>query len=145
MTSVPRNRLLIILGAAIALTTAAELFYLVVWGLWLFPAGSLLGKIAWTLTCGVAMGAVIGASTLLWVEGQYLGRAAFARAALVMATVGSYCALLCSRIDHYLEYFGGAENGTLFLLAGVIPAIFGGSLYAWLLYGRHAPFEQGAL
>ena len=34
------------------------------------------------------------------------------------------------------DYFGGAENGALFIMSGVIPAILGGLLYGWWVYGR---------
>lgn len=120
------------------LTTLAELFYLVVWGMMLFPQGSLAGKTVWTLTCGLAMGAVIGVATLVWVEFRYWGNAALWRAVLVVAVVGSYCAVLCSRIDARFGYFGGQENTGLFIASGVFPAFVGGILYGWLLYGPNA-------
>lgn len=144
MNLVTRKRMIFILGTAVALTTAAELFYLVVWGMWLFPDGSLLGKTVWTLTCGVAMGAVMGAATLLWVEGRVDGRGAIVRAALAVMVVGSYCAWLCSRIDARLDYFGGAENGALFILSGVIPAVIGGVFYGWIVYGKRSPGQRAA-
>lgn len=126
-------RPLLIVGSAIALTTAAEIFYLVVWGMVLFPAGSWAGKVVWTLTCGLAMGAVIGTLTLLWVEPRYTGQSALLRAALVVVVIGSYCAWLCSRIDIRFGYFGGAEESSLFILSGVIPAVPGGLFYGWIV------------
>ncbi|WP_027256019.1 hypothetical protein [Leisingera aquimarina] len=129
----PIPRPLLIVGSAIALTTAAEIFYLVVWGMVLFPAGDWAGKVVWTLTCGLAMGAVIGTLTLLWVEPRYAGRSALLRAALVVAVIGSYCAWLCSRIDIRFGYFGGAEESSLFILSGVIPAVLGGLFYGWIV------------
>ena len=129
----PFSRALLIVGSAIALTTVAEVIYLVVWGMVLFPAGDWAGKIVWTLTCGLAMGAVIGALTLLWVEPRYTGRSALLRSALVVIVVGSYCAWLCSRIDIRFGYFGGSEETTLFILSGVIPAVLGGLFYGWIV------------
>lgn len=129
----PLHRMFII---AVVLTTGAEMFYLVVWGIFLFPDGSILGKVVWTMTCGIAMGLVIGALTYLWVEDRFRGREAVLGAVLVMAAVGSYCAWLCSRIDARFGYFGGDENTALFILSGVIPAILGGFLYGWIVYGR---------
>lgn len=137
MTALSPTRVRAVLGTAVLLTTLAELFYLVVWGMWLFPQGSLTGKVVWTLTCGLAMGAVIGAATLVWVEPWHRRTAAMWRAALIVAAVGCYCALLCSRIDARFGYFGGAENSGLFIAAGVLPALAGGLLYGWLLYGRN--------
>ena len=68
-------------------------------------------------------------------------RAALWRAAGVVVVVGSYCAWLCSTIDARLGYFGGSENTALFIAGGVIPAIVGGALYGWILYGG-GPFAS---
>ena len=141
MTAIPRNRLFAVIGVAVALTTAAELAYLVVWGMWLFPAGNWIGKTVWTMTCGIAMGSVIGVGTLLLAEPLRGHRAALWRAAGVVVVVGSYCASLCSTIDARLGYFGGLENTALFIAGGVIPAIVGRALYGWFLYGG-GPFAD---
>ena len=133
------RRTTLVLGTAIALTTLAELFYLVVWGMVLFPAGSWPGKAVWTMTCGLAMGSVIGGLTLLWVEGRHEAAGAILRAAVVVAGVGSYCAWLCSRIDARFNYFGGPENGALCIASGVLPALAGGLLFGWFLYRKPAP------
>ncbi|MEK6216385.1 MAG: hypothetical protein N2B03_04110, partial [Boseongicola sp.] len=87
-------------------------------------------------TCGIAMGSVIGAATLLLVERRASGNAAIWAGAAIVTFVGSYCAWLCSRIDAKFDYFGGPENGVLFILSGVIPAVAGGLLYGWWLYGN---------
>jgi len=137
-----QHRPLIILGTAIALTSLAEIVYFIVWGMALFPGGSLAGKAVWTATCGIAMGAVVGAATLLLIEGRASGVAAFGMAAAIMAAIGSYCGWLCSRIDARFDYFGGAENGVLFIWSSVIPAIAGGLLYGWWIYGRGGAGEH---
>ena len=144
MTAVSQNRLFWILSVAVALTTAAEVFYLVVWGMWLFPAGNWAAKTVWTLTCGIAMGSVIGVATILWAEPLRGHRAALWRAVAVVIVVGSYCGWLCSTIDARLEYFGGAENAVLFIAASVIPAIIGGGLFGWLVYGGGPLAKQRA-
>lgn len=127
-------RISLILGLAILMTTVAELFYLFVWGFWLFPEGSWGGKTVWTLTCGLAMGAVIGSLTLLLAEPRRGNSSAFWIAASGVFIVGSYCAWLCSNIDARFNYFGGAENGLLFVVSGIIPAVLGGLFYGWLIY-----------
>ncbi len=120
---------------AVLMTVLAEAVYLIVWGLILFPEGSVAGKITWTLTCGIAMGSVIGAATIVLVTGRLEGVRAFWSAAIIFFTVGATCALLCSQIDARFNYFGGSEHAMLFVLSGVIPAAVGGLLYGWLLYG----------
>ena len=131
-----RTNLLRPLYYASGLTIFAEVIYFIVWGILIFPDGNLLSKFAWALTCGVAMGAVIGVATIILVTEELSVTASIAIAALAMATIGSYCGFLCSRIDAHFNYFGGQENTTLFILSGVVPAIIGGGLYGWLLYGR---------
>ena len=128
------HRVTLVLGLAKLMTTAAEIFYLIVWGMWLFPDGSWLGKLVWTLTCGLAMGSVMGALTLIWAEPRRERAAAFWIAAASVAVVGSSCAWLCSRIDARFDYFGGPEHGVLFITSGVLPALAGGLLFGWLLY-----------
>ncbi len=141
-SNLPRVRY--ILGVAIAMTLFAELFYFSIWGIALFPAGNLAAKALWTFSCGIAMGALIGAATLLWIEGRHSGSAAFWRAAVTMMTVGTYCTWLCSRIDIRFEYFGGSENSLLFITAGIVPAIAGGLLYGWIVYGRGVETGQSS-
>lgn len=135
MSEIPKTRITLILGLAIGMTLLAEVFYFIVWGVVLFPGGSLFNKAIWTMTCGIGMGAVIGTIVLVLVEGKENGQSAILQAALAMFAVGTYCALLCSHIDASLNYFGGAENTMLFVAAGLIPAAAGGILFGWLLYG----------
>ena len=127
-------RILMIFGIAISMTTLAEFLYLTVWGFWLFPDGNLITKIIWTTICGIAMGTVIGAATLVFVEGVYNDQKAILISGLVMAAVGTSCAVLCSQIDQNLNYFGGRDHPMMFVLSGMIPAVVGGLLYGWLLY-----------
>ena len=136
--TIARTRVLIILATATDMTILAEMFYLVVWGVLLFPGGSLMAKIVWTAVCGIAMGAVIGSATLAFVEGHRTGATAWLAAASIMAAVGSACAVLCGQIDRTFDYFGGPENWRLFIWSGIIPAILGGPVYGWLLYFRKA-------
>lgn len=133
-TSIPRLRIFIIFGLAIIMTVVAELIYFTVWGLWLFPSGNLASKATWTIVCGLAMGLTIGASTLLFVEGNFLNQKAMLSATIIMSAVGILCAILCSQIDQHFNYFGGREYPLMFVLSGTLPAIAGGILYGWMLY-----------
>lgn len=132
MFSIERTRYIVLIS--IGLTAAAEAFYLIVWGVLLFPNGSILGKIVWTTTCGLAMGAVIASITLLLVENRLRGKLVITAAASIMIAVGIICAVICSNIDAKFEYFGGSEHQTLFIWSGVGPALIGGPLYGWLIY-----------
>lgn len=119
---------------ALLLTLGAEAVYFIAWGIILFPGGSLLGKLVWTLTCAISMAAVIGVLTMTVVNQDTPPYPAMLRAALSMAVVGIYCSFLCSQIDVHFNFFGGRENSAIFIAAGVVPAVVGGALYGWLVY-----------
>ncbi len=114
--------------------TGAEIFYLIVWGMVLFPQGPFLSKLVWTLTCAIAMGSVIAVLTIALVVGRLHGRTAFFACACILFLIGTGCAFLCSRIDAVMNYFGGPENTQLFFMSGIIPSVIGGLVYGWLLY-----------
>ncbi|MBT3490886.1 MAG: hypothetical protein HOA08_09520 [Rhodospirillaceae bacterium] len=130
------NRSLKPVYVATLLILLLEASYFVVWGLLLYPDGSLFGKLVWVLTCSIGMGAVIGVATQILVSKSAGARTGIMIAATVMAVVGIFCTLVCSRIDVHFNYFGGADNARLFVLSGIVPAIFGGLIYGRLLYGR---------
>ncbi|WP_291730441.1 hypothetical protein [Leisingera sp. F5] len=134
MTAISEFRIGHVLGSALLLTTAAELVYLLVWGFWLFPEGSWVGKIIWTLTCAVAMGMAISVGILMWAEPARSSFTAWWRTAAIVAVVGSYCAFLCRAIDARFNYFGGSDHRILFLASGLLPAFLGGWLLGWWLY-----------
>lgn len=131
--TIEKSRLNYVLGLAIAMTTAVEFIYFVVWGIFLFPEGNLTSKLVWTSASGLGMGAVIGAGVLILVEGRSSESLAFWGAALIMAAVGIACAFLCGQIDMTFNYFGGRDEPLSFLLSGVGPAIIGGLVFGWLL------------
>ena len=122
--------------AAVGLTLGAELFYLIVWGVMLFPEGPFLSKLVWTSTCGIAMGSVIAVLTIVFVVERLSGNAAMFASTGIVFVVGSFCTFLCSRIDVAMNFFGGAEYTTLFIWGGLIPALIGGLIYGWLLYAE---------
>ena len=131
---VVKLRLLLVMSVAIGMTLAAEFFYLTIWGLWFFPDGNLVSKMVWSLVCGLGMGAVIACATLAFVEGVFEGAKAILIAASIVALVGTLCAILCWQIDLNFNYFGGDTHSQFFVISGIVPAIFGGMFYGWLLY-----------
>ena len=121
---------------ATALTFGGEMLILLVWGVWLFPGGGLLPKFVWTATCGIAMGATIGALTILFVAGRLWGRTAALVAAGLSFGVLSFCTILCYRLDLALDLFGARPAPTFFVAGGLIPALLGSGLYGWLLHSQ---------
>ncbi|MBB3066063.1 hypothetical protein [Limibacillus halophilus] len=119
---------------ATAMTLGAEAVYLVVWGLLLFPEGSIAAKFAWAAICGLGMGMTIGGLTLVMVSGRLEGGRAFIWSVAIFSLVGVICTLLCATLDAKLALFGGPKWQGLFLVSGILPAIFAGFFYAWSLW-----------
>ena len=110
---------------ALAFTVLGEVGICAVWGLWLFPEGATLGKLAWTLTCGVGMGATIGAFAVLLIPGRLSGWKAVVTAACISMLVLGHCTFLCYYTDLAVGWFGAQEAPVLFVIwGGLVPAIF---------------------
>lgn len=131
-----RRRYLRPLQLAIALSVAAELGILLIFGMLLSPGGSLLHKTLWTLVfCGLGMGSAVGAFVDLLVVDRLRGLpAVLACAGISSAILGVACNLLCWRLDLHFHYFGGASNPALFLGGGVVLAALGGAAAGALLF-----------
>ena len=122
---------------AIAASVSSEAVIFVVWGLILYPQGSILTKFLWTIVfCGLGMGSAVGAAVVLFVVDRLEGAAAVAATSLLSATMlGGGCNVLCYRLDtHYFHYFGGADSPALFIVNGVAMAAIGGAVVGWLLF-----------
>ena len=120
---------------ALAFTMAGELLIFAIWGLWLFPAGPLWGKLGWTLTCGVGMGGTTGALVVLLVAGRLEGIKAGIAAAIIWTAVLAYCVVLCYRIDLEFGWFGAREAPVLFVhWGGLLPTALASLAYGWLLH-----------
>lgn len=124
------------LQVSIALAILGELGVFFVFGVILFPGGSLVGKLLWAvLFCGVGMGASAGAFVDLLVVGRWHGaRAIVATTAIFVLLLGVACNVLCWQLDRGFHYFGGAERPLLFLLGGLFWAALGGGVAGALLF-----------
>ena len=118
---------------AIALTITGEIIYFLLWGVVWFPEGDLWRKLGWTATCGLAMGATIGALVLLFVTGRFTGRRALAAAGAVYAGTLLYCTALCFLIARSVDYFGANSDPSLFVGGSVVPIVLTTVIYAWLV------------
>ncbi len=113
---------------AIAAAMFGELAIFLIFGVVLYPAGSILSKFLWTVVfCGIGMGAALGAAVSLFVVDRFDGaRAIGATTVLSVLMLGLACDLLCLELDKHFEFFGGHEMPTLFLLNGVVMSLVGG-------------------
>ncbi len=123
-------------AVAIAFTLAGEVLIFLIWGISLFPVGAIWRKLIWTTTCGVAMGASIGAFVNVFVTGQLRPPKAPIAAAAIYFSVLAFCVALCYQIDLSIGFFGAREAPWLFILGGLIPALVTSYAYAWLLYSN---------
>jgi len=117
--------------------TTAQLVFFVVWGVILFPGGSLLVKLTWMLlVCGIGMGATLGVAIDLIISGRWDGlRAILATMALTVVLLGVGCNLLCFTLDrHVLHMFSAAGAARGFLVGGFTTSAMGGLAIGTLLY-----------
>jgi len=87
----------------------------------------------WTAICGIAMGSVVGALALLFTDVQSRGFWPGLVISVIFFAVTGACTFICVAIDANFDFFGGAQNPTQFILSGLVPALIGAGLYAWLL------------
>jgi hypothetical protein len=139
MMSIARADYIRPITLGITITAFGEVLIFILRGLLLFPEEDMLTKLAWTATCGIAMGAVIGALINVFVTGRLAGCRAMITCALIYIVVLSYCSVLCYRIDLTIGYFGARSNPELFLAGGFVPALVTSIPYAWFLFS-----EQGS-
>ena len=121
---------------SIALSMLGELVIFVVWGVILYPEGSVLNKLLWTVFfCGMGMGGTVGALIALFVVDRLDGLAAIlATTLLSIGVLGGACNLLCLSLDEHFLYLGGAENRSLFVGNGIVMSALGGLLVGWLSF-----------
>ena len=122
---------------AIGLTFFGEMGILLLWGLWLSPAGSIWPRLLWTATCGVAMGATIATLTIGFVVRRLKSRPALFAAGAIYIGVLTYCTFLCFAIDRNLGLFAAREAPDLFILGGLIPVAVSAPLLVWLAVSEH--------
>lgn len=121
----------------ITFTLLGELLLFLIWGVHLFPNGDHWKKLGWTMSCGIAMGATIGALVTIIVSGRLKGGIAAITAGLIYFLVLASCTILCYRIDLAMGFFGAQAHPTLFIITGgLIPAFLSSFLYSWLLYSE---------
>lgn len=121
----------------VAGSVLAEAAIFVIWGLVLYPEGSIPAKFLWTIVfCGIGMGSVVAVALLLFVVDRLEGwNAVAATSALTALVLGGICNWLCFQLDsHFFHYFGGVENPTLFIVSRFVMAALGGALGGWLLF-----------
>ena len=122
------------IAAAVLFTLIGEILIFLIWGIALFPAGALWRKLAWTMTCGLAMGATIGALVNVFVTGRLRSYPAAVTAGTIYFSVLAFCTVFCYQIDLSVDFFGAREASVLFILGGLIPAFVTSIVYVWLLY-----------
>lgn len=122
---------------AVMLTLSGEILIFLLWSVVFFPSGVLLHKAAWAGTCGIAMGATIGALVNVVVTGRMDGRRAMLWNGSLYFIVLALCTFLCFRIDMATGgHFGAREAPLLFIAGGLVPALGSSPVYSWLLVSK---------
>ncbi|MCB2092109.1 MAG: hypothetical protein KDF58_11715 [Alphaproteobacteria bacterium] len=123
---------------AILFSVLGEAVIFLVWGVILYPEGSILHKFLWTIVfCGLGMGSAGGAFISLYVVGRFTGIKALVACGLISGVLlGLFCNYLCFNLDMHFNYFGGASTPGLFIWSGIIMAVAGGMLVGWLCFTK---------
>lgn len=122
---------------AIGLTFFGEMAILLLWGVWLPPAGSIWPKLLRTATCGVAMGATIGALTICFVIGRLRGLSTLIATGTLYIFILTYGTFLCFAIDLDLRLFAAREAPMLFILGALVPTAASTPLFVWRGVSEH--------
>ena len=94
--------------------------------------------LSWVLSCGLGMGAVIGAITCLLIVDRLSQTQAIIASFALTAIVCSVCTVSCFLMDLQTNYWGAATHPQEFLIGGFISSTIGAILYAWLVFGRNS-------
>lgn len=122
---------------AIAGSVLLESILFLVYGVLLYPGGSLLTKALWTIVfCGLGMGSVLGALLVLFVVDRLSGpKAIVVTTVLTVLALGVGCNLLCFTLDaNYFNYFGGRDGPVSFVASGIFMSFVGGLGLGWLVF-----------
>lgn len=121
------------LSVGLILSLLAELIYWICWGLIWLP-GHTWEKLTWALSCGIGMGAVVGAISCLLIVGRLTQWKAVTVSFAVVFTVGNLCTVNCFFMDRQSNFWGAATHPQAFLMGGFVGTIICGILYSWLVF-----------
>lgn len=123
---------------AILLSVFGEAIIFLVWGIILYPEGSLINKFLWTIVfCGLGMGSALGAIITFSVVGKFKGTKAIIFCSVLSGIIlGVFCNYLCFNLDLHFNYFGGQKTPDLFIWNGIIMSFLGGALLGWLCFTK---------
>ncbi|MEZ4848201.1 MAG: hypothetical protein R3B93_06205 [Bacteroidia bacterium] len=138
----PSNIYVRSLKVLILLSVLGEAVIFLVWGVFLYPEGSILHKFLWTIVyCGLGMGSAAGAFVVFLVVNKMTGWKAILTTSLISGILlGLFCNYLCFNLDMHFNHFGGADTPGLFIWNGIIMSFLGGAFGGWLLFtdkGNH--------
>lgn len=123
------------LWVAMGFSVGFEVFIFIVFGLILYPEGSILDKLIWTVFyCGIGMGATIGTWIDIVIVDRWDGTKAIIATIIITIIFLTACDLLCLRLDHKFQYFGAHKNPYLFFISGLVMTVIGGFLGGILLF-----------
>ncbi|WP_108651376.1 hypothetical protein [Dongshaea marina] len=103
-----------IIGFALLLSVMGEIVLWGIYGLYLFP-GHPAQTLLWSLTCALAMGAVLGGGIIILGLDKGAKGWVFPLVLLVSLIVFSLCNLVCYRLDLAFDYWGSVTHPWLFL------------------------------
>lgn len=135
-TQIERQKYIRPLVISIGVTEIGEFLILTLYGILLFPEGSIIYKILWTLVfCGIGMGATLGAFINIFIVERLNGlKAIISTTGLSVILLGVACNFLCLNLDKHFQFFGASSNPYIFSIGGIIGSIISGLVIGVLLF-----------
>jgi hypothetical protein len=122
---------------ALLMALGGEVVIWLVYGLIWFPEGGLVRMLIWSLTCGIAMGAVTGTFVDSFVVGRHSGtKAILLSTAIFVGVMGVACNAVCFTLGRQLATWGAHTHPGLFIVGGLFLSIPAGLLYSYLLFSK---------
>ena len=112
----------------------AEILFIVVQGVILYPGNPIWVMMFWGLFCGTGMGAVAGVFASLFVVDRYEGTKAVVPGIVAIFIPYAACWYFCYEIALNTNYYGAVEMGWIFVAKNMVLSFVGAVLISLALF-----------
>ncbi len=112
----------------------AEIMFILVQGVILYPGQPIWVMAFWGLFCGVGMGSVAGIFLNLFVVDRFTGRSAITWGTVAAFIPYASCGYFCYEIALNTGYYGAREMGIIFVYKNMILSFVGALLISLLIF-----------
>ena len=125
-----------IMVLAISGALFAEIMFLLVQGVILFPGTPVMNMVIWGSFCGIGMGSAAGAFIILFVVNKYHGKQAIIRSTIFASIALNACGYLCYELALIFDYYGARELREIFVIKNAVLSFAGSAFVSWLVFSE---------